>query len=126
MVSNNEKTDLAIKLALGSDLALGALAKLVPGVMPVVPDHFMQTLALLALAVGLTHVTDVIAAYVQQIKLVFVQKTNTSGKGQAVRSRPPSASAPHVAKDNVTKRSAKHLPKGRKRSRQGHRERIEL
>jgi hypothetical protein len=65
------KTDLAIKLAFGGDLALSGITKLVPSLeslLPLTSDHLMQTLALLALAVGITHATDALSAFLDRTK----------------------------------------------------------
>ncbi len=74
MMTPDHRTNTAIQLALGSDLALGALGKLMPGLMPVVVDHTAQTLALLALAVGVTHVTEAVSSYIGRIKRLFSRK----------------------------------------------------
>jgi hypothetical protein len=71
MTDNQERMNRAVQLALGSDLTVGALAKLMPGLIPVAPDHFVQTLAFLALAVGLTHTTDSILDYIGRIRAMF-------------------------------------------------------
>ena len=71
MVQVENRTDLAIKLAFGSDLALSGVTKLFPSLhdlLPLAPDHLTQTLALLAIAVGLTHTISALAVYINRAR----------------------------------------------------------
>ncbi len=90
MMTLEHRINAAIQLALGSDLTLGAMSKLMPTLMPVVHDHTAQTLALLALAVGVTHAMEAASSFFDHIKRVFGRKPNAepTQEARAIQPKP--------------------------------------